>query len=422
MSEEYINTNVRPILELLLDSLLDSTPEDPIPFMYTWLLNYNNQKSKERIELESLREQIKLYKNEDNSPSDKKDIRCSFMDTNMDIINQTDDKKKQNKNYSSESEEEENIGMINIEERRQKLAEKGQRAGISAEAFGRFNKKKTFKPRIIKKTDSQKNKIKERCLTSFLFNNFDDLEISTIVDALEEKQYKKDDYIIKQGDNGDYVYIIEKGELICEKVFNKGNPPTYLKTYKEGELFGELALLYNAPRAATIYAKTDWVLWALDRLTFNSIVKESAINKREKYKKFLETIPLLSTVESYELYSICDAIKTEKYEKNQFIIKEGEQGDKFFILDEGEAVATKENMNTFATASVAIEKGIIDCQTWTSKEDTVATFTAAECMQVSMGIAAIQSSVWNVQYIAYKNAILGASSIEELDAIEFAYQ
>ena len=345
MSEEYINTKVRPILELLLDSLLDSTPEDPISFMYTWLLNYNNQKSKERIELESLREQIKIYKNEEVSPSDKIDNRYSFMNTNMKIINNVNDKKKENKNYSSDSEEEENIGMINIEERRQKLAEKGQRAGISAEAFGRFNKKRTFKPRIIKKTDSQKLKIKERCLTSFLFNNFDDVEISTIVDALEEKHYKKDDYIIKQGDNGDYVYIIEKGELICEKVFKKGDPPTYLKTYKEGELFGELALLYNAPRAATIYAKTDCVLWALDRLTFNSIVKESAINKREKYKKFLETIPLLSTVESYELYSICDAIKTEKFEKNQYIIKEGEQGDKFFILDEGEAVATKENMN-----------------------------------------------------------------------------
>lgn len=345
MSEEYINTKVRPILELLLDSLLDSTPDDPIPFMYTWLLNYNNQKSKERIELETLREQIKLYKIEESSPLNMKDVRCSFLETNMDIINQTEDAKKQTKNYSSESEEEENIGMINIEERRKKLAEKGQRAGISAEAFGRFNKKKTFKPRIIKKTDSQKQKIKERCLTSFLFNNFDDLEISTIVDALEEKKYKKDDYIIKQGDNGDNVYIIEKGELICEKVFKQGDPPTYLKTYKEGELFGELALLYNAPRAATIYAKTDCVLWALDRLTFNSIVKESAINKREKYKKFLETIPLLSTVESYELYSICDAIKTEKYEKNQYIIKEGEQGDKFFILDEGEAVATKENMN-----------------------------------------------------------------------------
>jgi cAMP-dependent protein kinase regulator len=82
----------------------------------------------------------------------------------------------------------------------------------------------------------------------------------------------------------------------------------------------------------------------LDRQTFNHIIKESAINKREKYKKFLETIPLLSTVESYELYSICDVIKMKKYEKNQYIIKEGEKGDKFFILDEGEAVATKEKM------------------------------------------------------------------------------
>ena len=144
MSEEYINTKVRPILELLLDSLLDSTPEDPISFMYSWLLNYNNQKSKERIELESLREQIKIYKNEEGSPTDKIDNRYSFMNTNMKIINNVNDKKKENKNYSSDSEEEENIGMINIEERRQKLAEKGQRAGISAEAFGRFNKKRTF--------------------------------------------------------------------------------------------------------------------------------------------------------------------------------------------------------------------------------------------------------------------------------------
>ena len=175
--------------------------------------------------------------------------------------------------------------------------------------------------------------------------NFDDLEIATIVDACEEKKFKRNEYIIKQGDNGDNLYIIESGELICEKVFNKGESPTYLKTYKEGELFGELALLYNAPRAATIYAKTDCVLWAIDRLTFNTIIKESAINKREKYKKFLETIPLLSTVKSYEIYSICDAIKMEKFQKNQYIIKEGEEGDKFYILDEGEAVATKKKMN-----------------------------------------------------------------------------
>jgi len=48
-----------------------------------------------------------------------------------------------------------------------------------------------------------------------------------------------------------------------------------LKTYKPGEAFGELALLYNAPRAATIKAKTESILFSLDRECFNHIVKGS---------------------------------------------------------------------------------------------------------------------------------------------------
>jgi cAMP-dependent protein kinase regulator len=48
-----------------------------------------------------------------------------------------------------------------------------------------------------------------------------------------------------------------------------------MKNYEPGEFFGELALLYNAPRAATIKAKTNCFLWVLDRNTFNYIVKDA---------------------------------------------------------------------------------------------------------------------------------------------------
>jgi cAMP-dependent protein kinase regulator len=56
-----------------------------------------------------------------------------------------------------------------------------------------------------------------------------------------------------------------------------------LRKYEQGDAFGELALLYNAPRAATITSDEECLLYELDRNTFNHIVKDAAIRKREKY-------------------------------------------------------------------------------------------------------------------------------------------
>lgn len=60
-----------------------------------------------------------------------------------------------------------------------------------------------------------------------------------------------------------------------------------MKKYQPGEAFGELALLYNAPRAATIIADGDCILWELDRQTFTHIVKDSSRNKRARYEHLL---------------------------------------------------------------------------------------------------------------------------------------
>ena len=84
-----------------------------------------------------------------------------------------------------------------------------------------------------------------------------------------------------------------------------------MKEYQPGEAFGELSLLYNAPRAATITAKTNVELWALDRRTFNLIVKESAQMKRDKYEEFLKGVPILASMNSYERNKLADSIKEQ---------------------------------------------------------------------------------------------------------------
>ena len=114
-----------------------------------------------------------------------------------------------------------------------------------------------------------------------------------------------------------------------------------MKTYEPGEAFGELALLYNAPRAATITAKTDSLLWELDRNTFNHIVKDAAQKKRDKYEDFFATVPILASMDNYERSKIADAIKEHDFAKGDKVIQEGEDGSVFFLIISGEAYATK---------------------------------------------------------------------------------
>lgn len=96
------------------------------------------------------------------------------------------------------------------------------------------------------------------------------------------------------------MYVVDSGELDCFKKFSKDAQDTYLKTYKPGEAFGELALLYNAPRAASIQAKTPAVLFSLDRECFNHIVKDSASKKRERFESTLKKVELLDSMDPYE--------------------------------------------------------------------------------------------------------------------------
>jgi cAMP-dependent protein kinase regulator len=174
-----------------------------------------------------------------------------------------------------------------------------------------------------------------------MFNALDEKEFEIVVDSIEEVKVSPGDSIIKEGDEGDCMYVVESGTLNCTKVFKGNTEPTFLKEYQPGEGFGELALLYNAPRAATITAKTEGIVWRLDRDTFNHIVKDAAARKREKYESFLSSVKILSSMDPYERSKIADALKEEKFIKGNFVIREGELGDKFYIISEGEAIATK---------------------------------------------------------------------------------
>lgn len=87
-----------------------------------------------------------------------------------------------------------------------------------------------------------------------MFNALDEDELNIVLDAVEEVKSHAGEKVITEGDQGDCMFVLITGALACTKVFSGATEPTHLKDYVPGEGFGELALLYNAPRAATITA------------------------------------------------------------------------------------------------------------------------------------------------------------------------
>lgn len=94
-----------------------------------------------------------------------------------------------------------------------------QRASVSAEVYGQFNQKGNFIAKVVPKSNEQRERIMKRVNTSFLFNSLEDKDLSTVIDAMEEKKFNKGENVITQGENGDVLYLVDQGTLDCFKIF-----------------------------------------------------------------------------------------------------------------------------------------------------------------------------------------------------------
>eukprot|EP00003_Mantamonas_plastica_P025253 TRINITY_DN4911_c0_g2_i7.p1 TRINITY_DN4911_c0_g2~~TRINITY_DN4911_c0_g2_i7.p1 ORF type:complete len:247 (+),score=60.58 TRINITY_DN4911_c0_g2_i7:27-743(+) len=167
-----------------------------------------------------------------------------------------------------------------------------RRAGISA-GTGGDDDDEAWEPPVYEKTEEELERIFAVCDKNILFSDLDKEQRKLIGDAIFSKELKDGDVIIQQGDTGDYFYVIDSG--ICD-VFVNGNK---VLRCKQNDSFGELALMYDSPRAATVQSVGESRLWALDRKTFKRILLNSTKAKRERYGNFLASIEFLNPLCKY---------------------------------------------------------------------------------------------------------------------------
>ncbi|NXX02411.1 KAP0 kinase, partial [Larus smithsonianus] len=228
-----------------------------------------------------------------------------------------------------------------------------RRGAISAEVYTEEDAA-SYVRKVIPKDYKTMAALAKAIEKNVLFAHLDDNERSDIFDAMFPVTYIAGETVIQQGnfilflayiqffsslgDEGDNFYVVDQGEM---DVYVNNEWAT---SVGEGGSFGELALIYGTPRAATVKAKTNVKLWGIDRDSYRRILMASifladgsTLRKRKMYEEFLSKVSILESLDKWERLTVADALEPVQFEDGQKIVVQGEPGDEFFIILEGTA-------------------------------------------------------------------------------------
>lgn len=154
---------------------------------------------------------------------------------------------------------------------------------------------------------------------------------------MKERKISRGEVIIEEGEPGNNMYVSSRGtyEIYVKKKL--------YSTFSDKRVFGELAILYNSKRMATIRAVTDGKVWVLQRNVYQQILVQSAIKDFEQTLSFLRNVPLVNQLNDDSLSKIANLFKKEFFKTDTVIVEEGEPGDKFYIIRAGSVTITKKN-------------------------------------------------------------------------------
>lgn len=176
------------------------------------------------------------------------------------------------------------------------------------------------------KSAADLEQLRKACASIMLFSSMTAPQQEDIFAAMFEVRCSDGDHIINQGDIGDVLYVVESGTFAAY-LRQKGDDAPPVVTYTTGQLFGELALMYNCPRAATIRCEEPGRLFGLSRAAYEEIMRSTVELKMDTKSQFLRSVELLSVLSEAERSTLSDLLEEASYEKGETTWSAGETAD-----------------------------------------------------------------------------------------------
>lgn len=169
----------------------------------------------------------------------------------------------------------------------------------------------------------------------FIFTSLSSENRLLMINAMKLYKMKANEVVFEQGSPGINFYIVATGKLSIYINSTKAN------VVGPGDSFGELALLHDSPRSGSVYSIDQVTMWVLDRKTFRNSVNTINASNYIENKKFIESVPLFSVLTPMQKDSLVASLSTLKFRKSDYIVKEADPGDLFYIILEGTVACMK---------------------------------------------------------------------------------
>jgi putative peptide zinc metalloprotease protein len=179
-----------------------------------------------------------------------------------------------------------------------------------------------------------------------LFVNCSEKELDRIAAHLRVERFAAGETVIRQGERGDKFFIIQAGNVTIWQEKSDGEEEFIIKG-GSGQYFGEIALVTNATRNATVRAETPLSLLSLRKQDFDRLVRQyvtldSQMSTNVRYSWLLRGMPIFDELDSRQLDLLAERLESERFEAGEIVVRVGDPGDKFYIVESGELIVAQE--------------------------------------------------------------------------------
>ena len=203
----------------------------------------------------------------------------------------------------------------------------------------------SFAKKFVSEEKKEESSLSELLRVNPLFYSLSEEERAFLNLRFKRKSYRAGKKILREGSKGDQFFILAQGECVVRK--KQGWRSIPLVHLKEGDTFGEKALLEEGKRSATVQAKTAVVVYLLKKEDFLPVLKKyfDLLPKMKRWLErvdFLNQVPLFSSFSQIQLLYMAFKMNEQRFLAGETVIRQGESGDDFYLIVEGEAQVSVE--------------------------------------------------------------------------------